>query len=353
MAQERVYTRPAGESGKRLVKTLARNGRSVEGVARMAESLAASIAGTKGTGDRVGAMATRLPSVTLVIVTYNSAAVIAMALRSVAAQTYPSERIRTVVVDSDSRDDTLRIVRDEFPWAEIVWEGVNYGYTRGNNTGMRRFPADYYALINPDVELDPNWVSATVAALEADPTIGVAGSKTFFGNKVLLQHVGGFFRPNKLTYHPGVNELDIGQYDTPTEGDYMQGAAILARGTMTERIGYLPEAYFMYYEEVEFCVRARAAGYRIVYLPEAVAYHYENHSVSGKGGRRFLRMYQRSRYLFVLRNITTPQDRHEFIAAERAWKRDHVRGVRFRLMLLRAKLAHWRLLLRDPWLLLA
>ncbi|HEY7834151.1 MAG TPA: glycosyltransferase family 2 protein [Ktedonobacterales bacterium] len=296
---------------------------------------------------------TELPSVTLVIVTYNSAAVIATALRSVAAQTFPAARIRTVVVDSDSRDDTLRIVREDFPWAEIVWEGVNYGYTRGNNTGMRRFPADYYALINPDVELDPHWVSATVTALEADLTIGVAGSKTFFGNKVLLQHVGGFFRANKITYHPGVNELDIGQYDTPTEGDYMQGAAILARGAMAEQVGYLPEAYFMYYEEVEFCVRARAAGYRVVYLPQAVAYHYEKHSVSGTGGRRFLWLYQRSRFLFVLRNVTTPQARREFIAAERAWKREHVRGGRFRLLLLGAKLAHWRLLLRDPWLLLA
>lgn len=318
---------------------------------------AATGEGTRETTAQPGAapptVATGVPSVTLVIVTFNSAAVIATALRSVAAQTYPRDRLRTVVVDSDSRDDTLRIVREQFPWAEIIWEGINYGYTRGNNTGMRRFPADYFALINPDVELDPNWVSATVAALEADPTIGVAGSKTFFGNKVLLQHVGGFFRPNKLTYHPGVNELDIGQYDTPTEGDYMQGAAILARGAMTEQVGYLPEAYFMYYEEVEFCVRAREAGYRIVYLPRAVAYHYEQHSVSGKGGRRFTWMYQRSRYLFVLRTISSPQARREFIAAERAWKHQYARGMRFRMLLLGAKLTHWRLLLRNPWLLLA
>lgn len=294
-----------------------------------------------------------LPSVTLVIVTYNSSAVIANALRSVAAQTYPSERIRTVVVDSDSQDDTLRIVREEFSWAEIIWEGINYGYSHGNNVGMRRFPADFYALINPDVELDPGWVAATVSAMQDDATIGVVGSKTFFGNKVRLQHVGGFFRDNKITYHPGVNELDIGQYDTRTEGDYMQGAAILARAEMAERVGYLPEAYFMYYEEVEFCVRARELGYRIVYLPEAIAYHYENHSVSGKGGRRFLWMYHRSRFLFVMRNVTTPEARREFLGAERAWKRQHVRSVRFRLLLVGAKLAHWRLLLHDPWLLLA
>lgn len=303
-----------------------------------------------GSGDGEGSAA---PSVTLVIVTYNSSDVIAKALESVSQQTYPRDRITTVVVDSDSRDDTVAIVRSRCPWAEVIAKGINYGYARGNNIGMRRAPADYYALVNPDVELDPNWVSVLVNAMRADPTIGVAGSKTFFGNRMLLQHVGGYLRDNKITFHPGVNELDIGQYDTPTEGDYMQGAAILIRGDMTRALGYLPEAYFLYYEETEFCVRAHQAGYRVVYIPEAIAYHDERHSGSGKPSRRFAWLYHRSRYLFVLRTVTSREERAQFVRAERRWKRYYVRGLDLRLTLLRAKLAHWRLLMKSPWLLLA
>jgi len=248
-------------------------------------------------------------------------------------------------------DETVNVVRQQFPWVTVLPEKVNHGFAVGNNIAMRRFHADYFALVNADVVVHPDWLSSLVQVMEADPRIGVAGSKVFFGNRVLLQHTGGMLRENALSYHLGANEFDIGQYDTLRDVDYVIGAALAFRGDMARSLGYLHNGYFFYFEEADFCANARKAGYRVVYVPGAVAYHDEKHSLSGTVSRKYLVMYHRSRYLFALRNLKTDEERRTFCAAERNWQGNNVRDLTYRLLLLRSKLAHWRLLLKDPWLL--
>jgi hypothetical protein len=222
---------------------------------------------------------------------------------------------------------------------------------------MRGVPSDFYALINPDVTLHPDWLRSAVGAMVTDASIGVIGSKVFYGNRMLLQHTGGMLRDNLLTYHLGADELDIGQYDQPREVPYVMGAAMLIRREVTEALGYLPDAYFMYYEETEFCLRAHLGGWRVLYWPDAVAYHDERRSFSnrhdGRYSGRFLRAYHQSRYLFALRNLHTAMERERFLVAERAWRRSLGRAPRRRWWLLRSLLAHWRVLLtaEGRWLL--
>lgn len=289
------------------------------------------------------------PLVTLVIVTYNSAPFVGKALESIQAQTFPQAQVRVVVVDNASRDDTVAVVQQQYPWATLLPETINHGFARGNNVALRRFPARYYALVNPDVELHPAWLSTMVEALEADPTLGVAGSKIFFGNRVLLQHTGGMIRANALTYHYGANEFDLGQYETPVPIDYAMGAALFARGDVTAQVGYLPEAYFMYFEEVEFCVRVARAGYAVRYLPQTVAYHDEKHSTSGTVSWRFLLRYHAARYLFAMRLYQTPAERAQFVQAERAWLA-HMRDWRYRLLLWRSLWQNRTLWRANGWL---
>jgi len=294
------------------------------------------------------------PHVTLILVAYNSAAFVAKALDSVKSQTYPAEAIHTVVVDNASQDDTVRLIHETYPWATLIPETINHGFARGNNLAMRCHPADYFALVNADVVLHPDWLANIIRVLEADASIGVAGSKIFYGNRVLLQHTGGMFRENALTYHLGVNEFDIGQYDAQCDIDYAMGAAFVTRGGLARSLNYLPEAYFMYYEEAEYCVRVRRAGHRVVYVPTAIAYHDEKYSQSGKGASwRFLSLYHRARYLFVLRTMNTPEERQQFCRAEREWLRRYARGGHYQILLLQSLLANWPQLKADPWLLRA
>jgi GT2 family glycosyltransferase len=290
-----------------------------------------------------------MPSVTAIIVSWNSAAIIGKTLESIHALDFPAEALHTVVVDNGSTDGTVRLVQERFPTVMVLAEATNHGFAKGNNLGMVACPADYFALINPDVELHPAWLRHALDPLERDPSVGVVGSKLYFGNRVLLQHAGGMLRDNLLTYHLGANELDIGQYAHPRDIDYATGAAFLTRGTLVEALGGLPEAYFMYYEETEFCYRARQRGWRVVYAPEAVGYHDERHSLSGAASWRYLWLYHRSRYLFALRNLTTAAERQRFLSAEQAWLRRLGRSVRYRLLLQRSKWTHRHLMRAVHW----
>lgn len=256
-----------------------------------------------------------------------------------------------MVVDNASSDGTAALVRRDFAWVNLIETGRNTGFAGGNNIGMKAYPAAYYALVNPDVVLDPGWLSALLTVMQADPSIAVAGSKVFYADGVRLQHAGAMFRDNALTYHLGDGETDHGQFDQLRDVDYVLGAAMLIRGSVAAQLDYLPEAYHpAYFEEAEFCYRARLAGYRVVYVPGAVARHDEAHSGSGKMTVRYMLRYHTRRYLFALRNFTSPAQREQFIIAERAWRRTNARGLRVNALLLVCKLANGRRLWGNGWL---
>ncbi|MHB8750799.1 MAG: glycosyltransferase family 2 protein, partial [Aggregatilineales bacterium] len=164
-------------------------------------------------------------------------------------------------------------------------------------------------------------------------------------------HAGAMFHPNALTYHLGDHEPDNGQYNQMRDVDYVMGAAFMARGELTRQVGYLPEEYFpAYYEEADFCTQIRKAGKRVVYVPDAVAWHDEKHSGSRSFTRRFLRRYHKHRYLYALRNLTTPEERQKFTAFERDWRSKYAKDPQSRLLLLYSKLINWRWLIHRRWL---
>ncbi len=293
-------------------------------------------------------------SVSLIIVTMNSARFVDKALRSIQQLNYPPEALTVVVVDNNSHDGTPELITRDFSDVKLIRSVTNTGFAGGNNIGMRAFPADYYALVNPDVVLNPDWLRVLVTMMEADQNIGVAGSKVFYADGERLQHAGAMFRDNALTYHIGDGERDTGQYDAVRDCDYVLGAALLIQAKVAVALNYLPEAYFpAYFEEAEFCWRTRQVGHRVVYVPQAIAFHDENHSRSGRMTLRYAWRYHTRRYLFAMRNFTTLEARQRFVAAEHAWRKVNARGVRVGLLLAFCKLANWRLLPQNLWILRA
>jgi len=295
------------------------------------------------------------PTITAIVVTWNSSASVSHTLESIRAQRYSPGFVQTVVIDNASSDGTPALIRRNFPEVKLIAAGGNHGFARANNLAMRDCPADLFALVNPDAILHPDWLYAVVEAFHSTPEMGVLASKVFYSNRLLLQHTGGMVHPNALTYHLGDGEFDIGQYNEPYPVDYAIGAALVTRGDMAQRLGYLPEAYFMYYEETDYCFQVRRAGYQVLYQPRAVAYHDERHSYAytGRRGKQFFERYHRSRYLFALRQFTTLEQRRAFIAAERVWLARSRLSLPDRWLLLRSKLSHWRKLMRNAWLLAA
>ncbi|MCE7946689.1 MAG: glycosyltransferase family 2 protein [Chloroflexi bacterium CFX4] len=289
-----------------------------------------------------------MPTLTLIYVTYNSAATIRAALDSaLALHLPPNLSMRVVVVDNASQDGTPALITAYYPQVQVLVNPKNVGFAAANNLAMQRFPAAYFGLVNADVRLAEAWAEALSAAFESDPQLGVAGSKIFFGESGILQHAGAGVRPNGLTYHIGTGERDEGQHDQPRAVDYVMGAAFMVRGDLAAALGYLHTGYFMYFEETELCAQARRLGYAVRYVPTAVAYHDERHSLSGKPSLKYLWRYHRSRYLFAARNL----DPRTFCAAEQAWLRGSARDVRYRALLHTARLSQVRLWLRHRWLL--
>jgi GT2 family glycosyltransferase len=285
--------------------------------------------------DRAGS----LPHVCFIVVTYNAEQFVGHCLASLLGQSYPAEKIQVMVVDNASTDSTVRIVTQRFPDITLIVSPRNLGFARANNVAIRRTDTDFVALVNADAVLEPTWLERMVEGMASDPAIAIGGCKIYYPDG-LLQHVGGIIHGNGLTDHQGAFEPDAGQYNERRDVDYVTGAAMIVRREALNELGALPEEYFLYYEEVELCVRARKAGYRVVCFPDAVATHHEAYG-SGRLSSKFLLRYHRSRLRFIDRNYTCQQFFHQFLPSEREWIRQYHPPKQV-LLLLSAYLVNFR-----------
>ncbi|MGH9787948.1 MAG: glycosyltransferase family 2 protein, partial [Candidatus Acidiferrales bacterium] len=247
--------------------------------------------------------------VAVIVLNWNNWPATAGCLESLQRLTYPNARV--LLVDNGSTDDSERILREKFPDVELVQTGANLGYAGGNNAGMRRaleLGADYLCLLNNDVVVDPGFLEPLVAAMEADPRLGVAGGlQCGYDDRRLIQNSGAYF--NFVTGHPrnaNAGEADRGQCNREKEVDFISGAALLARVEMARSIGLLDDAFFMVGEDADWCLRARRAGWSVRYIPGSKIFHKER---ATRGSQPAMNWYYvpRNHVWLVRRHGTTGQ----------------------------------------------
>lgn len=246
----------------------------------------------------------------IVIVNYNTGACLRECLRSV----YDSEGvddIRVCVVDNGSRDDSVAMVRREFPTVQLIVNETNRGYAHANNLGLRSCNSPYALLLNPDTVLPPNALADMMAFMESDPNIGVAGPKLvlddgsldlacrrsfptiansfykIFGLSRLFPNSPRFARYN-LTY------LDP---DEVTEVDSVVGAFMMVREDVLKQVGLLDEEFFLYGEDLDWAFRIKAAGWKVFYYPRVQVLHHKGAASQGDRTRVRYEFY-RAMYLF-------------------------------------------------------
>lgn len=194
------------------------------------------------------------------------------------------ENIQIIVVDNASKDGLGEDVKD-FPDVEFIASSINTGYTGGNNLGVNKAlsdGADYIFILNPDTEVEKDTISKLVKGLEKY-SCGIAGPKIYFAQSKKIWYAGGVFdKANVIGLHRGVDEEDSGQYDHPMETDFVSGAAILIKKEVFKKIGLFDERYFLYYEDSDFCFRAKDKSFKIMYIPDAVVSH-ANAQTTGLG----------------------------------------------------------------------
>jgi GT2 family glycosyltransferase len=263
-----------------------------------------------------------MTSASLIVINWNGGAFLENCLKSLLSEVTKDDEI--IVVDNDSSDDSVDLLRARFPEVKLVCNARNLGYAGGANAGLTQARSDVLILLNPDVQVHAGWLDALKCALQIEAT-GVAGCKLLYPGEQIIQHAGGSIHfPLGNARHLGYRERDLGQWDQEREVDYVTGAAIAIRRDVIDRVGVFDiEFYPAYFEEVDFCFRARAAGFHVQYIPWAVATHYEYAALEDQG-EAFFRYYHRNRLRFVLKHKGIRFFLDEFAPAESLSLQDKV-----------------------------
>jgi len=218
--------------------------------------------------------------VSVVVVTFNGREFVPACLESIPAGA------ETIVVDNASSDGTADLVQERFPKASLLRNSVNRGFAAGVNRGIAASRGRYVCLLNPDAKLSPGTLSTLAAYLDAHPDVGAAAPQllhedgrrqnsfdnfpsfaTVFLNKSLLR-----------LFLPGRFPSKTQEWTEPRDVESVIGACMMIRRGLLDRIGGLDEAYFLFLEETDWCLRAWRAGSRIAFVPGATAVHLQGGS---------------------------------------------------------------------------
>lgn len=232
------------------------------------------------------------PDLSILLLSWNVRDLLRACLRSLPLD---DPAVEIIVVDSASADGTADMVRAEFPPEQypalaLIASAENLGYSRGNNLGLRAARGRYLFVLNPDTEVAPDALAPMLAYMDAHPDVGVLGPGMVYPDgapqstrRRFPTLMTSFFESTWLQGWAPRGLLD--RYyardlppDEPAEVDWVVGAALLVRRAAYERVGGLDEGFFMYSEELDWCRRMRAAGWRVVHFPAARVVHHEGRS---------------------------------------------------------------------------
>ncbi len=259
-----------------------------------------------------------LPTATIIVLNWNGTAYLEACLRTLLDQTHKPQEI--LLVDNASTDDSLLLVRDSFPMVNIIENERNLGYAAGNNVALRQVLSETAVLVNPDIVASRDWLENLLAPFATDKAVGITGCKLLFpGNQRLLQHAGGLItHPQAMPAHHGMYEKDEGQFDELADVDFVTGAAVAVRREVFETAGLLDEGFFMYFEDADWCARARRCGFRVVYTPRATAVHDES-AIAVRGSASYLRRFHSGRWRYLLKHFTATEIIEKTLPTEAAW----------------------------------
>ncbi|NLE45502.1 MAG: glycosyltransferase family 2 protein [Chloroflexi bacterium] len=258
-----------------------------------------------------------MKSASVIIINWNGASHIDTCLRALQSEATNSDEI--IVVDNASTDHSVEFVRTYFSAIRLVCNEANLGYAGGANVGLRAARGDVLVLLNPDVEVRSGWLDAVKAGLEPGD-VGVVGCKLLYPGGNVIQHAGGILkRPLGLSDHYGYGRIDVGQFDTVRDVDFVTGAAFALRRDLLESVGFFDDAFYpAYSEEVDYCLRVREAGYRVLYVPTAVAIHHEYSSVGGNSSQ-YYQFFHRNRLRLMFKHCTMDYLLKRFVPEEMVW----------------------------------
>jgi GT2 family glycosyltransferase len=218
-------------------------------------------------------------SVAVVILNWNGRNFLAQFLPSVLASVYDNKRV--IVADNGSTDDSVAFVQQQYPTVEIIHNKQNEGFAKGYNTILKQVQADYYVLLNSDVEVTANWIGPVIELMESDSAIAACQPKLLsWHHKHLFEYAGASGGWIDSLGYPFMRgrvfdncETDEGQYNTVQQCFWASGAALFVKAAVYHKMGGLDDYFFAHQEEIDLCWRMQLAGYKVYVQPASVVYH--------------------------------------------------------------------------------
>ena len=220
------------------------------------------------------------PKIAIVILNWNGAKLMQQFLPSV-IEFSKNETTDIIVADNGSTDESLSVLRTEFPEVKILDLKQNYGFARGYNEALKQIEADYFVILNSDVEVTSGWLDSPVALMEAEPAIAAVQPKILsYHQKTHFEYAGaagGFIDRFGYPFCRGrifdEVEADLGQYNNQTDIFWATGACMFVRAKLFHEAGGFDADFWAHMEEIDLCWRLINNGYRIVYTPESTVFH--------------------------------------------------------------------------------
>jgi len=215
--------------------------------------------------------------VSIITVNYNQSKITAALLESLRQAKLEIRQI--IVVDNASPDEDAKWLTRSYPEIKYIQSDSNLGFAGGNNLGLKEANGDYIYFLNNDTEVTPTSLAPLLQIFEAHPNAGMVSPKIRFHYAPDTLQFAGYTPLHTITLRNrliGFHEKDTGQYNRIKQTPYVHGAAMMVSRTMLNKIGPMDDRFFLYYEEIDWAIRARKAGFSLWYQPHALVYHKES-----------------------------------------------------------------------------
>ena len=252
------------------------------------------------------------PSAAIVILNYNGYEFLRKFMPSVCASSYGNKKI--IVADNASSDESISFLRTNYPDTEIIILDKNYGFAEGYNMALQQVDADYFILLNSDVEVTPGWIEPVITLMESDAGIGICQPKLLaYHNKKQFEYAGACGGWMDIFGYPFARgrifeecETDNGQYNTNAQVFWATGAAMFVKKHVWQEMEGFDGFFFAHQEEIDFCWRAQQAGHKVYCCPESVVYHVGGGTLPKTNHRKtFLNF--RNNNIMLLKNLPANQ----------------------------------------------
>jgi GT2 family glycosyltransferase len=248
------------------------------------------------------------PKLAIVILNWNGSKYLRQFLPSVLASTYSNKEI--IIADNGSTDNSIQVLSESFPQVTIIELGHNYGFATGYNLALKQVSADYYALLNSDVEVNAGWLEPIIELMEKSANIGACQPKllSYTDRKSFeyagacggwLDHFGYPFARGRIF---DFCEKDEGQYEDACAVFWASGAALIIRAKLFHEVGGLDGYFFAHQEEIDLCWRLQLSGYSIFVCPSSVVYHLGGGTLP-KGNERKVFLNFRNNLIMLAKNL--------------------------------------------------